>query len=294
MEMEIERLETGEREGMRAITEVKRLEALVSELRQDSHLAEKDAMRYQREFEEARESGLAEVQRTRNYMQAEIDSANNQVNIVRDDLESQLSRLRADLDAVKLEADTAAQKHDMLLEEANDSKAKLLDELKKRHANEIEDLETKYERQINIAQEDGQRSEQHLLERLSLSSSKTEHLQDRVHHLEEKLEIAQSAANAAAAHAKATRSSSTASSHPALIQPTVSKNMELPEKISPQALRESIMVLQEQLQDREQTIEKLEATVVSLDPDSVTKIQKRDDEILWLRELLLLLLLQYH
>jgi hypothetical protein len=286
LELEIERLETGEREGMRAVSEVKRLEALVTELRQESHLAEKDAMRYQREFEEARESGLAEVQRTRNYMQAEIDSASNQVNIVRDDLESQLNRLRADLDAVKLEADTAAQKHDMLLEEANDSKKKLLDDLREKHVNEIEDLQTKYERQISNALQDGQRSEQHLLERLSLSSSKTEHLQDRVRHLEEKLEIAQSAANAAAAHAKANRSSSTASSHPGLVQPIISKNMELPEKISPQALRESIMVLQEQLQDREQTIEKLEATVASLDPDSGNKIQKRDDEILWLRELL--------
>jgi hypothetical protein len=62
--------------------------------------------------------------------------------------------------------------------------------------------------------------------------------------------------------------------------------MELPEKISPQALRESIMVLQEQLQDREQSIEKMEATITSLDPESAVKIQKRDDEILWLRELL--------
>jgi hypothetical protein len=51
-------------------------------------------------------------------------------------------------------------------------------------------------------------------------------------------------------------------------------------------LRESIIVLQEQLQDREQKIEKLEATISSLDPESATKIQKRDDEILWLRELI--------
>jgi hypothetical protein len=73
---------------------------------------------------------------------------------------------------------------------------------------------------------------------------------------------------------------------PAQIQQTLSKAAELPEKISPQALRESIMVLQEQLQDREQNIERLEAKVASLDPDASTKIQKRDDEIIWLRELL--------
>ena len=46
------------------------------------------------------------------------------------------------------------------------------------------------------------------------------------------------------------------------------------------------MVLQEQLQDREQNIEKLEQTISKLDPDAATKISKRDDEIMWLRELL--------
>jgi hypothetical protein len=290
LETEIERLEGGEREGMRAVSECKRLEQLVVDLRQESHLAQKEAMRYQREFEEARESGLGEVQRTRNYMQAEIESANNQVNVVRDDLEIQIARLRNELDQVKLDFDTAREKHEMLLESAEQSKKSVADELRRKHANEVEDLETRYERQLSIAKEDAQRTEQHLLERLSLSSSKTEHIQDRVSHLEEKLEIAKSAANAAAAAAKGARSTSAESSQPAYQAPvqqkSISKAMELPEKISPQALRESIMVLQEQLQGREQSIEKLEAIVASLDPDSATKIQKRDDEILWLRELL--------
>lgn len=283
LELEIQRLENGEREGMRAVSECKRLETLVGELKNESHAAQKDAMRYQREFEEARESGLSEVQRTRHYMQAEIESANNQVNVVREDLENQLTRLRAELDQVKLDADTTREQHEMLLEGANSSKKSLLDDLKVRHANEVEDLQTQHERQLNNAMEDAQRHEQHLLERLSLSSSKTEHLQDRVSHLEDKLEVAKSAANAAA---KAARSASISSSQAAPLHKTISRAMDLPEKISPQALRESIMVLQEQLQDREQTIEKLGQQVASLDPDSAVKISKRDDEILWLRELL--------
>jgi len=283
LEMEIERLENGEREGMRAVSESKRLEQLVVELRQESHIAQKDSMRFQREFEEARESGLAEVQRTRNYMQAEVEAANNQVNVVRDDLEGQLSRLRNELDQVRLDSDTAREKHEMLLESAEITKKSVADELRRKHANEIEDIQTKHDREIGNILEDAQRQEQHLLERLSLSSSKTEHLQDRVSHLEEKLEIAKSAANAAVAAVKGARSNSTVPT--ASVHQAVSK-MELPEKISPQALRESIMVLQEQLQDREQSIEKLESTVLSLDPEAGTKIQKRDDEIMWLRELL--------
>ncbi|TVY41111.1 hypothetical protein LSUB1_G002395 [Lachnellula subtilissima] len=293
LEQEIERLEGGEREGMRAVSECKKLEGIIAELRLESHNAQKEAMRFQREFEEARESGLSEVQRTRRFMQAELDAANNQVNVVREDLENQVLRLRAEVDQVKLDADTAKEQHEMLLEEANNSKENAVYDVKRKHADKLEDLQTQHERQLGNAIEDAQRSEQHLLERLSLSSSKTEHLQDRVQHLEERLEIANEAANAAA---KAARSASgsvpvplpqtTTSVSVPQQQQAVSRVTELPEKISPQALRESIMVLQEQLQDREQTIEKLEATLATLDVDAPIKISKRDDEIMWLRELL--------
>ena len=282
LEQEIERLENGERDGMRAVSECKRLEALVSDLKNELHTSDMDAMRYQRSLEEARESGLEEVQRTRKYLQAEVDSANNQVNVVRDDLENQILILRNQLDQVKLDADATQARNEMLLEEAQTSKTGAVQEIARKHADELEDIQVRHERQLGNATEDAQRSEQHLLERLSLSSAKTEHLQDRVAHLEEKLEIANQAATAAAQAAKTARSGSITS------QPVrkLSRAAELPEKISPQALRESIMVLQEQLQDREQTIETLEHQVAELDPDAVTKIAKRDDEIIWLRELL--------
>lgn len=267
------------------MSESKRLEALVSGLQQELHEVQKTSMRYQREFEEARESGLSEVQRTRHYLQAEIEAANNQVNVVRQDFEDQVSRLRAELDHVRLEADTAKARSEMLLEESVETKRNELDDLNRKHENEIEDLQTRHERQLGNAIEDHQRSEQQLLERLSLSSSKMEHLQDRVTHLEERLEIAKAAAHAAA---QAARSASVSSSDAPqrIASKSITKGMELPEKISPQALRESIMVLQEQLQDREQTIEKLEQKLSTVDLDAPSKISKRDDEITWLRELL--------
>ncbi|RFU32425.1 hypothetical protein B7463_g3917, partial [Scytalidium lignicola] len=283
LEREIERLEGGEKEGMRAVSECKKLEAVITELKAESHQAQKDAMRYKRDFEEARESGAREVQRTKQYMQAEIESTMNEVNESRDDMEKEISRLRGELDQVRLDADTAREKHDMFLEEANASKRMLVEELKRKHADRIEDMQTQHERQLSNAIEDAQRSEQHLLERLSLSTAKTEHLQDKVSHLGEKLQIAQAAANAAA---KAARSVSVSSSHhDAPYRPVIS-NRDLPEKISPQALRESIMVLQDQLQDREQTIEKLEQQLSTVDLDAPNKVSKRDDEIMWLRELL--------
>ena len=148
-------------------------------------------------------------------------------------------------------------------------------------------MQARYERQVSNATEDAQRTEQQLLERLSLSSSKIEHLQDRVVHLEDKLEIAKEAAAAAAQAAKSAGVEPGPAAAVIASQPkAVDRKLEPPEKISPQALRESIMVLQEQLQAREQRIEDLEQIVAKSDPDAAVKISKRDDEIIWLRELL--------
>ncbi|RTE75398.1 hypothetical protein BHE90_010141 [Fusarium euwallaceae] len=283
LEVEMERLQSNERAGMRATNECARLEGLIGELKTENHKLEQKAARYQREFEEARESGASEVKRTRMALQTEIDSANNQVNFIREELEEQNSKLRAELDHVRLEADTAKAQSEMLLEEAENSKTIELDELRAKHMNELEDLQTRYERRVNNAQEDAHKTEQHLLERLSLSASKTEHLQDRILHLEDKLEIAKQAAAAAAQAAKS------AGAEVTVAAPQVkhaSRNLDPPEKISPQALRESIMVLQEQLQAREQRIEELEHSLSKADPDAASKITKRDDEISWLRELL--------
>ncbi|KAK1992264.1 myosin class II heavy chain [Colletotrichum falcatum] len=300
LETEIERLENGERQGMRAVNECKRLEGLLGEMKTENHKLHQSAMRYQSEFKEARESGINEVQRTRAAMQREIDEANHHVNVVREELEEQIVKIRAELDQANMDVETAKAQSEMMMEEAQTSKVEAIEELKRKHQNELEDFQTRWERQLSNAVEDGQKTEQHLLERLSLSTSKTEHLQDRVAHLEEKLEIAKEAARAAAQAAKSAGVEPAAQPAAATFQPkaaapvsaaaaaaaVVPKAMELPEKISPQALRESIMVLQEQLQAREQRIEELESTVDKLDPEASTKIAKRDDEITWLRELL--------
>lgn len=286
LEVEMERLQDNERSGMRAVNECNRLEGVLVEMRKENHRLQQAAMRYQREFEEARESGASEVNRTRMAMQTEVDAANNHVNVVREELEEQSAKLRADLDNAKLEADTAKAQSEMLLEEAQSTMTTELEAAKQKHQGEMEDIQARFERQINDVSEEASRSEQQLLERLSLSSSKIEHLQDRVLHLEDKLEIAREAATAAARAAKAAggETNTTAAAVAQLKQ--LSKPVELPEKISPQALRESIMVLQEQLQDREQRVEELEQSLSKMDPEAATKISKRDDEISWLRELL--------
>lgn len=287
LETEMERLEGIERQGMRATNESKRLETLLHELRTENHRIHQAAMRYQRELEDARESAASEVQRVRVTLQTQLDDISNRANNVREDLEEQVSKLRADLDQARIDVDSAKAQTEMLVEGAQTTKDAEIQQLIAKHQNEVEDMQTRHERELSTAVDKGQTKEQHLLERLSLSTSRTEHLQDRVIHLEEKLEIAKEAAHAAAQAAKSSSSPpELALSPPAAIQPKAARSMELPEKVSPQALRESIMVLQEQLQEREQRIEELQQKVEEMDPEAATKIAKRDDEIVWLRELL--------
>lgn len=290
LEIEMDRLQMNERSGMRAQKECERLEGLLAEMRNENHKLEQRVLTANRDYEEARESGASEVKRTRMAMQTELDSANHQVNAVREELEEQNNKLRAELDSFKLEADTAKARNEMLLEEAQETKAAEIDDLKAKHQNELEDLQARYEQQRSVAAEESSKTEQSLLERLSFSASKIEHYQDRILHLEEKLEVAKEAAAAAAAAAKSagvdTRGDPTSPVVQGKPAPAVTARSNVPEKISPQALRESIMVLQEQLQAREGRIEELEQTVAKSDPDAANKISKRDDEISWLRELL--------
>ncbi|CAP68133.1 uncharacterized protein PODANS_1_19980, partial [Podospora anserina S mat+] len=283
IETELQRLEMGERQGMRAVAECKRLENVLAEMRTENHKLHQSALRYQAEFEEARESAAREVQRTRDAMQSEIDAANHQVNVARNELEDQMARLRSQLDQVKMDADTSKARLEMLLEEAETTKQTELEALAEKHQNEMEDLQARYDRQLSNTREDAHRTEQNLLERLSISTSKSEHLQDKVAHFEEKLEIAKEAARAAA---QAAKSSVGGAELPAQVGASAARELGVPERISPQALRESIMVLQEQLQEREQRIEELDQKLAKVDPEAETKISKRDDEIIWLRELL--------
>ncbi|KAI9839850.1 MAG: hypothetical protein M1819_000040 [Sarea resinae] len=313
LERELERLENQEREAMKMRVVVEqtqnansRLEEMVNKLRMESLEHQKTAARFEREFGEAREAGRMEIRRTRVLMEADIEAANNQVNIVRADLESELARTRNELENVKLDADTAKEKSELELEEAAESKKAALREASEskrvalREASEardaavkeqhrkyeryLEEMRAQHDRALRNALEDKQRAETHLLERLSLSDAKAEHLQDRVAHLAEKLEIAKSAAHAAAQAAQSARVVSTAS--PSVGSLTAERRSDEPERISPQALRESIMVLQEQLQEREGRIEKLEQELSNADTEAPSKIKERDSEIGWLRELL--------
>jgi DNA repair exonuclease SbcCD ATPase subunit len=299
LERELERLENQELEAMKArfmVENVQKshsnLENIVNTLRQQNSEHQDRAAKFERDFGIARETSKDEIQRLRILMQVEIDAATQQLSTTKASSDSQLEKARLDAQHFRNEADnTREQLESLRLEMKNTRtaaskeipamKQAIVQEEARKHKSSVESIRSQHERELRNALEDGQRLEQHLAERLSLSNAKTDHLQDKVIHLEEKLEIARSAAHAAAQAAQ-----KAGSTEPTATRQVISKAMEPPEKISPQALRESIMVLQEQLQEREGRIEKLEQELSTVDLDAPNKIRDRDTEIGWLRELL--------
>ncbi|KAJ5301775.1 hypothetical protein N7508_006638 [Penicillium antarcticum] len=308
LEQDVRQLEMQERESAKlkflyeqGQQENGRLEELITRLRAENHDLQLKAGRFEREFSEARESSRVEIQRTRTSLEADLEASNSQVNIVRAELEAQIIRLQSQLDNNRMDTDTSRERYELLLEEARDSKVTALaakdlaiDETRKMHERVLNDLRERHARALHNSSEDRQRGENHTNERVSLAEDKARHYQERVQHLEEKLEIAQSAARAAAEAAHSAKASPVPSSAPtpapthsrSTPSMSYSKGSGEPERISPQALRESIFVLQDQLQQRETRIEELEQEVSTMDKDAPTKIKERDTEITWLRELL--------
>lgn len=297
LEVDMRELEQQEREAAKlkfifaqSQQENARLEDLVGRLRLENQGLENKAARFEREFNDARETSRVEIQRTKTSLEADVEAANSQVNIVRAELEGQIIRLQGQQENIRLDADTARERYEMLLEEANEAKANAiaskemaLDDQRRLHERGLNDLRERHARALHNSSEDKQRKELYMGDRLELSESKANHLQERVQHLEEKLEITQSAARAAAE--AASKGGIAVPNMPAPAMFSKSSD-QVPEKISPQALRESILVLQDQLQQREARIDELEQEATSVDKNAPTRVKEQDTEITWLRELL--------
>ncbi|KAI9708988.1 MAG: hypothetical protein M1812_007801 [Candelaria pacifica] len=306
LEREVERLKLEEKEAIRLSVVVeetlqakKELQVTVDLLRQENVDHQQSAAKFENQVQQARKDRSSEVQNVKVSMVTDLQAAQHELKMVRTDLESQLARARQQVENAYSDAADAKVTSTSLLQEAMDAQRATIEDLRKdtedlvqdrqkRHEAQLDDIRSQHDRALHNAEEDKARTETHLLGRLSLSDAKSSHLQDRVSHLEERLEIAKSAAHAAVQAAQSAKiPSSTAA--PTQRDPTPAPTQAPPsniEKISPQALRESILVLQEQLQQRERTIESLEFETSTFDRSLPTKIKERDSEIAWLRELL--------
>lgn len=254
------------------------LAAVSDRLRCDKEKQYQVAAQYERELYDQREVTRLERERLQRTMDDQSAAATNKLNMMRTEFESVITSLESRLDRAEEAASAEKEKHGMILQEAIASKATALQEHQTFHEQVVKGLTEQREQVSQSVARERQSIELQNKDRLALADEKLLHYQDIIRHLEERVEIAKLAAQAAV------QSKQAASKVPNKLGSSLSD--ELPEKISPQALRESILVLQEQLQDRESRIELVEQKLCAVDVDAPKKIKVQEAEISWLRELL--------
>ena len=265
-----------------------RLEIL--SVRMEAEAGTRERLKHEIERIEAQEMETTKVSSMVEQLQeanAHLENLSAELRSQCNDHQSMIVRLRQQIDLVTTDADRSRSRYEVMLEEVSNSRSAALEEAARFHESAVREVKAQHERELNNASEDKQRSETHFGEKLNLADEKVAHYQDRVSNLEEKLEIAKSAAYAAVQAAQSKKAVLNSSSpRTSLPMAEASNRASLPEKISPQALRESILVLQEQLQERETRIEQLENRLSSVDTIAPERLKNAEIEITWLRELL--------
>ena len=286
--------------------DVSQLNELTAGLREENRALHTKSFNLDRELTHTKNIKDAELATSTAKLQVELQSALAQMENLRIDSEAQIVRMQDRLDNANVDLEEHKTKHHSLftetveahqqaLREANEKKETALEDQHQVHEKKQNELRDRHSRELHNSFDNRSRLEHQFNERQSLSDDKIKHLESKVGDLEDRLAITKSAARAAveAATAKGanlpTPASSVVASPPqraASASLSFARGSEVPEKISPQALRESIMVLQDQLQNREQKIEQLELELSAVDKEAPARVKERDTEIGWLRELL--------
>jgi hypothetical protein len=309
LESEVRRLEVEQKEAIKLKVEYEqlkrsngKLEEMLDKFREEAVEHSQRAASLAHEVDSARDSAHEEVARMRESLQRDVDTANTAVNAVRASLESEMEQLQraakeavAEKEQFKLRLEEAVNSERAALDELEKTKAALSQESTESKSLVVQEQHQKYEKQLlelrqrfedtrsqndralRIATEDGEREAIYLNQRLDISQSEVQHLREKskdlreqtkdlrehISLLKDQLKIATSAAQAAAQAAATSRA---------------------PQAVSEErALRESVNVLQEQLQQREARIEELEQQLSKFDK---ADIKRKDEQITWLRELL--------
>jgi 2C-methyl-D-erythritol 2,4-cyclodiphosphate synthase len=294
LEGEVRRLEVEEKEAIRLRVELEQLrksngktEDRVAQLIRESTENQNLAAQRAHDVDQTRQAAREEVTKVRLSLQRDIDAANTEVNSVRNSLEKEI-------DCITQDAAVEKEKMGLILKEAQDSKEAALQEAEKQKENalkeaaesktaalqdqlhkyerQLEEIRAQHERSYQVATEDAEREQYFLQQRLDIAQTESKHLREhigslqaQVRTLNENFKIANVAAQAAAQAA------------------TTVREMTAPHVSDEYALRESVDVLQSQLQEREARIEQLEIELAGINKD---KIRETEGQLNMYRELL--------
>jgi len=315
MELDAEKLIKDHREGLHfrskhdtAQEEISRLAATVVALQAENKTHQDTAYNAQRELAFMRERQEEYVVSQVGRLQDELEQTRTSLQNLRCDSDARIARLQGQVDTASLEHQETKARYELNMEKMFDNHNSAIRAVNERHAEELDrrlamheekliDLKNQHTREVNNAREDLKALEHQYETKVELSQDRNKHLESKIKDLEHLLDITKTAARAAAESAISkgvnlpTPANSVVASPPH--RPQVSgasistqRGSDLPEKISPQALRETIIVLQDQLQNREQKIDRLESQLAAIDKEAPNKVKERDTEIVMLRELL--------
>ncbi|KAL8874419.1 MAG: hypothetical protein Q9174_000264 [Haloplaca sp. 1 TL-2023] len=273
-----------EREHQRRLHLENEVASLSDGLRVDRDQHQEAVAHYERQLHDVREVARLQSDRMQKIKELDNESAASQLSSVHVKMERLAAETQARIDETTKTASAEKAEHERLLQEAMYSKAAAIRERQEFHDQITAGLKQQFEQASHIIRQEKHHIELQSSERLALAEDKLAQYQDKIHHLQERLGIAQSAAQAAVQAVQSKHTTSIAESRP---DSSVSNSLgRLPEKTSPRALRESILVLQEQLQDRESRIESLEQRLAAVDTEAPARCKVQASEISWLRELL--------
>ncbi|KAK6355666.1 hypothetical protein TWF718_000059 [Orbilia javanica] len=296
MEADVLRMQDEEREAIRLRVEVEqvrrdnlKMEALVDRLR--AEVIDKE-----RAVVTQRDTNNHDALKITLALQAQLDAARAETENVKASLETEISRIMMD-------AETSKERLTMLHDEAIDSKDAFIREMRtshevsiqheahqntakledqhQRYENMIESLKEKHKRDIENAIEDIERERIFLKEQMEVQQAQHSVYSDKIEVLENQLEIAKKAAQAAVVAAQGAKAPAIIRHH--LPHHTVDTKS-TPSASDNKALRESLAVLQEQLQEKEATIETQADEIETLRKSPAAK--EMEHENVFLRELL--------
>ncbi|KAL8906747.1 MAG: hypothetical protein Q9171_006140 [Xanthocarpia ochracea] len=263
----------GDRQSQKCEGMVAEITALSERLRLGEHEHQQSTAELERQLDDQTKRANMERDRLQSSMDHEIQTMTSNLDNMRITSEEIIANIRSQLDQATKAGIADRAIFEQQLQQATASGAAAIEDHQVFHEQVARGLRDRIE-QMEIQCRD----------RLKLAEEKLALYQDKVGILEEKLEVAKSAAQAAVQAVRSSRSTSKGPQQgPSLVSGSISSP---PAKTSPQALRESILVLQEQLQDRESQIEEVQQKLAAVDTEAPTKLKAQQTEITWLRELL--------
>ncbi|KAK6514786.1 hypothetical protein TWF506_007148 [Arthrobotrys conoides] len=296
MEADVLRMQDEEREAIRLRVEIEqvrrdnlKMEALVDRLR--AEVIDKE-----RAVFNERDTSNHDALKITLALQAQLEAARAETESVKVNLEAEISK-------IMMETETSKERLKMLHDEVMDSKDAFIREMKtshevamqheahqntakledqhQRYENMIEGLKEKHRRDIENAIEDIERERIFLKEQMEVQQAQQSVYTDKIEVLENQLEIAKKAAQAAVIAAQGSKTPANIRQH-GPYHTAETKNT--PSSADNKALRESLAVLQEQLQEKEATIETQAEEIQTLRKSPAAK--EVEHENIFLRELL--------